>query len=139
MTNTLCLPFQLKNYMRAVVMFPHYASRYKLIINMKSEILIKDHDLESPSHTAWLLCGLLLPCLPRTITIVVTDQCIAAYLQQTVPSDYRYQDDGRMSSALLAQLCKMVVVISPRSILSNDYHCCWWWCEESQKDENCSL
>ena len=106
---------------------------------MKSEILIKDHDLESPSHTAWLLCGLLLPCLPRTITIVVTDQCIAAYLQQTVPSDYRYQDDGRMSSALLAQLCKMVVVISPRSILSNDYHCCWWWCEESQKDENCSL
>ena len=88
---------------------------------MKSEILIKDHDLESPSHTAWLLCGLLLPCLPRTITIVVTDQCIAAYLQQTVPSDYRYQDDGRMSSALLAQLCKMVVVISPRSILSNDY------------------
>ena len=92
---------------------------------MKSEILMKDHDLESPSHTAWLLCGLLLPCLPRTITIVVTDQCIAAYLQQTVPSDYRYQDDGRMSSALLAQLCKMVVVvISPRSILSNDYHCC---------------
>ena len=105
-------------------MFPHYASRYKLIINIKSEILIKDHDLESPSHTAWLLCGLLLPCLPRTITIVVTDQCIAAYLQQTVPSDYRYQDDGRVSSALLAQLCKMVVVISPRSILSNDYHCC---------------
>ena len=42
-----------------------------------------------------------------------------------MPSDYRYQDDGRMSSALLAQLCKMVVVmISPRSILSNDYHCC---------------